>query len=59
MNYSDKEVDHKEDVEGKIYLLGPVVNPWNAGLNTITVKIQIKTAISPNKKQQEILRKKK
>ena len=50
INYSDKEVDHKEYVEGKIYLLSPVVNPWNARLNAVTEKICIKTPISHNNK---------
>ena len=33
---SDEKVDHEEDVEGKIYLLGCVLQPRYAGLDTIT-----------------------
>ena len=35
--YPDEEVDHEEDVEGKVNLLGGVLQPWDASLNTVTV----------------------
>ena len=43
MKYSDKEVDHKEDVEGQVYLLGGVFQPWYAGLHAVTELISSQT----------------
>ena len=34
-NEPDEEVDHEEDVEGQINLLGSVLNPGYAGFNTV------------------------
>ena len=33
--HPDEEVDHEEDVEGKVNLLGGVLNPGSACLHTI------------------------
>ena len=35
LTYPDKEVDHEEDVEGEVDLLGGVLCPGDAGLNRV------------------------
>ena len=34
--YSDEEIDHEENVECQVNLLGLVVSPWDAGLYCVT-----------------------
>ena len=45
--YPDEEVDHEEDVEGEVYLLGGVLGPGDTLLNSLTEleKIQFLRAI--------------
>ena len=43
LQHPDEEVDHKEDVEGQVYLLGGVLQPWYAGLHAVTELISSQT----------------
>ena len=36
--HPDEEVNHEEDVEGKVYLLRGVGRPGHAGLHSVTEK---------------------
>ena len=40
--HPDEEVDHEEDVEGKVNLLGRVFHPWSAGFHAVSeIKVKI------------------